>query len=318
MKVHVEHRPDDAPMRVLRQALVDVELSFGDDVPDVDVLVSGRPKADWIESQTALKALVIPFAGVPKTTLDLMRRHDGVAVHNLHHNASATAEMAVALMMAATKSIVPIDQKFRRGDWSDRGDKGLALSLDRQEALILGYGAIGRRVAATCRSLGMKVSALVRHPRSSKDGVELIGGDSVDTVMARARVVVCCLPATVETEGFMGARRIGLMGRQCVFVNVARGSIVDEVALFRALENGDLFAAGLDVWWRYPTTDDSREDFRPSSEPFHELPNVVFSPHRGGHVNDIEMLRMKALAELLNQFLSGQPPSNRVNLMNGY
>jgi len=116
----------------------------------------------------------------------------------------------------------------------------------------------------------------------------------------------------------LGRAQIASLSPGCVLVNVARGPIVDEAALFEALQQQRIFAAGLDVWWKYPDSKESTGATFPSSLPFHELPNVVMSPHRGGHVQDTELLRMRALAQLLNAAALGREVPNKVDLQNGY
>jgi phosphoglycerate dehydrogenase-like enzyme len=103
-----------------------------------------------------------------------------------------------------------------------------------------------------------------------------------------------------------------------VLVNIGRGRIVAEEALYAALRSGQLHAAGLDVWYSYPPDEAARAHHRPSAHPFHELDNVVMSPHRGGAADETARLRMGALAELLNAAARGEPVPNRVDPEAGY
>jgi phosphoglycerate dehydrogenase-like enzyme len=116
----------------------------------------------------------------------------------------------------------------------------------------------------------------------------------------------------------VGEAELALLPPGAVLVNVGRGAIVREEALYHALREGRLAAAGLDVWYRYPTSEAEAVDAAPSAFPFHELDNVVMSPHRAGHVAEDDDLRMKALAELLNAAARGEPMPNRVDLEAGY
>ena len=101
-------------------------------------------------------------------------------------------------------------------------------------------------------------------------------------------------------------------------VNVGRGPIVDEAALYNALRNGTLHAAGLDVWYNYPADEAGRSHTLPSAYPFHELENVVMSPHRAGHSSETETLRMGHLMVLLNAAARGEPMPNRLDVRVGY
>lgn len=109
-----------------------------------------------------------------------------------------------------------------------------------------------------------------------------------------------------------------MLPSDAVLVNVGRGSIVDEAALCHALREGMLYAAGLDVWYNYPGDKSARSCTPPSTYPFHELDNVVMSPHRAGGSKETGMQRMSHLAALLNAAARGEEMPNRVNLQAGY
>ena len=318
VSVHVLRSPDPAPLDHLRASLhPDVRLTLGPDLPspaDYDILVAGRPQREHLAASPNLEALVIPWAGLPPETRELLRDFPGVAVHNLHHNASAAAEMAVALMLAAAKFIVPIDRTFRAHDWTPRYRPNPAISLEGKAVLILGYGAIGRRVARACRGLGMEVMAIQRSDATD----ETYPPQALHDLLPRADVLVICLPHTPETTGIIGAEELALLPSDAVLVNVGRGPVVDEGALYHALREGALYAAGLDVWYNYPGDKAARSHTPPSAYPFHELDNVVMSPHRAGGSKEMEIQRMSHLAALLNAAARGEEMPNRVDLQVGY
>ena len=321
LKVHLVHEPDAQPRQTLEAALPStVALSFGPSVPtDTEVLVSGRPGAERLDAPVDLKALVVPYAGIPPETLSLLRARPQLAVHNLHHNAAAVAEAAVSLLWAAAKSIVPMDASLRRHDWTPRFEPDPAIMLEGRRALILGFGAIGRRVARLCHGLGLSVAALRRSPGSQDDErVEVHGPEALDAQLALAQVLMVCLPHTSETEGMLGAERLARLPQGAVLVNIARALIIDEAALFEALSSGHLHSAGLDVWYRYPSGEAARTHTAPADHPFESLDNVVLSPHRSGHAGDIERVRMTHLAQVLAAMARGEAAPNRVDCALGY
>jgi phosphoglycerate dehydrogenase-like enzyme len=287
------------------------------------VLVAGVPDRRLLEASPELDALIIPWSGVPNRTRALMADFPHVSVHNLHHNAQQVAEMAIALLLAAAKRIVPMDRALRRCDWSARYEPNSVVLLEGGTAVVLGYGAIGRRVARLCRGLGMDIRAVRRGPVPDD---EAAGPDSVrpaeelTALLPEADALIVCLPLTDETEGLLGKRELALLPRRAILVNVGRGPLVDEEALYNALRDGTLGGAGIDVWYNYPTDEPSRRTTRPSSFPFEELDTVVMSPHRAGAPNtaETEAFRVRALAEMLNAAARGDDMPNTVDLGLGY
>ncbi len=324
LSVHLLRPPDAEGLAHLRAQLdPEVQLTWDQVLPtpaDYQILVAGRPERVHITASPRLQALVIPWAGLPTQTAALMKEFPAIAVHNLHYNAVPTAELAFTLLLTAAKWIVPMDRSLRAHDWTPRHLPNPALILEGGTALILGYGAIGQHVARLCRGLGMKVVAIRRNvagsPPDSPD--EIHPPEALHHLLPGAHALIVCLPLTPATEGFIGAEELALLPSDAVLVNIGRGPIVDEAALYSALQEGALYAAGIDVWYDYPPDEASRSYWPPSAYPFHELDNVVLSPHRGGGSTESEMQRMNHLAALLNAAARGEPIPNRVDLDAGY
>ena len=297
LSVHLLRPPDPTSLAHLRAELhPDIHLTLGPDLSTAggyQILVAGRPRREHLTASPNLHTLIIPWAGLPEKTRELMLSFPHIAVHNLHHNAVAAAEMAVTLMLAAAKFIVPIDRTFRAHDWTPRYQPNPAVLLEGKTALILGYGAIGQRVAHLCRALGMRVMAIRRRVTAPSHDV-IYPPDALHDLLPQANVLIICLPHTPETIGMIGESELALLPPGAILVNVGRGPIVDEAALYHALRDGTLHSAGLDVWYNYPTDEAARSHTAPSTYPFHELDNVVMSPHRAGGADETEMRRMTA------------------------
>jgi phosphoglycerate dehydrogenase-like enzyme len=324
LSVYLLHPPDDAALAYLRTRLdPGIQLTLGPGLPtpaDYHILVAGRPQREHLSASPSLRALIIPWAGLPATTRELLQGFPQVAVHNLHHNAVPAAEMAIALMLAAAKCIVPADRALRAHDWTPRYQPNPSVVLEGKTALILGYGAIGQHVARLCRGLGMNVIATRRDVAASPTATpdEIHPPEALHRLLPRANALIVCLPHTAATTGLIGAEELALLPRGAVLVNVGRGPIVEEAALYRALRDGTLHAAGLDVWYNYPSDEAARSDTPPSAYPFHELENVVMSPHRAGGSMETELRRMTHLAALLNAAARGEEMPNQVDLEAGY
>jgi phosphoglycerate dehydrogenase-like enzyme len=287
---------------------------------DYEILVDGVPTRDDLTRSPRLRAVIVPWAGVPIETLELLRDFPRIALHSLHYNSGPTAEMALALLLAAAKLLVPFDRRFRQGRWGPiYPGRHNGVLLDGKTVLILGYGRVGQRIAASCRAMGMRVIAMRRSARPDP-GAEIHGPDALTQLLPRADVLMICLPHTSETAALIGAREIDSLPAGAILVNVARGPIVDEAALYHALISQRLFGAGLDVWYQYPTQSERDADtpVAPSRFPFHTLDNVVMMPHRAGWSEETEGLRIEHLAELLNAAARDEPIPSQVDLASGY
>jgi len=322
--VHYLHPPDHESINFLRARLLpQVHLSTADDgsVPaDINVLIAGRPEQELLEKSKSLSAVIVPWSGIPDETRQLIANFSGIMLHNLHHNAAPVAELALTLLLAVAKIVVPLDRSLREHDWTPRYLPSESLLLAGKTALILGYGAIGRRVAYYCRHLGMDVMAIRRNPESNDEPEEVTihRPEALHTLLPSANALMICLPRTQETIGLIGQKELELLPADAVLVNIGRGVVVDEEALFSALRDGRIHGAGLDVWYNYPSDKASRSNTPPANYPFHELDNVVMSPHRGGDSSDTNRLRMMDLANLLNAAAEGETMPNLVDLTAGY
>jgi phosphoglycerate dehydrogenase-like enzyme len=317
--VHILHTPNDEAQAALLAAAGDeVTLTFGpiEGSGDFSILVAGRPSESDLLASPNLNTLIIPFAGLPAITAERLKDRPDIAVHNLHHNAADTAEMAMALLLACSKNVIPVDRAFReKNDWAP--DVSLGVPLEGKHALILGYGEIGRRLCRGCTGLGMTVTAL----RKNVSGDEEYPVDRIDRLQEHlpdTDVLLAAIPGTPDTEGLIGAGELDLLHEHAIVVNVGRGTLIDQEALFNALKDRAIYAAGLDVWFNYPNRSGGEWSGGPADFPFHELDNVVMSPHRGGRVEGTEPHRMRTLADLLNRAAAGEPLPNRVDLNAGY
>jgi phosphoglycerate dehydrogenase-like enzyme len=133
--------------------------------------------------------------------------------------------------------------------------------------------------------------------------------------LEEANLVFVALPLTPESTGLIGRRELGRLSGG-ILVNVSRGEIVDEEALYQALSTGTLRAAGLDVWWHNPRSFTQRT--LPSALPFHELPNVVLSPHAGSHAVEGKRLQLEGTIESIDAYIRTGTPLSLVNLEAGY
>ncbi|MEL6348697.1 MAG: NAD(P)-dependent oxidoreductase [Myxococcota bacterium] len=323
MKAQILYTPDEVDRNRLR-ARLDPTISLRTGRPvqtDTQLLIGGRPRPVDLTTPDELWGLVIPYAGLPVGTRRLlMADFPTLPVYNLHHNAPPVAEMALALLLGVTRYLIPMHRKLRAFDWRARYAPDPAFTLQGKTVLILGHGAIGRRLTAPLRALGASVIATRRRVAApvDVDGATIYPAAALDTLLPQAQAVIVAVPHTEETDGLLDARRLSLLPRGAALVNIARASVIDEDALYEALRSGQLCGAGLDVWYRYPRGVPGIADTPPCDRPLWELDNVLFSPHRAGHVQDTEALRMDALADTLNALAHGKSPEGQVDVAAGY
>jgi len=321
-KVHISQPPREEDLEFLKARLDPrLKLTLGPDpnLPgDYQILVDGRPTAALLGGSPNLSVLIIPWAGLSMDARQRLREYPHIQVHNLHHNAAPTAEMALTLLFAVAKKLIPLDQALRANDWRPRFQWDHIVMLEGKRALILGYGSVGQHLGWQLSALGVSVSAIRRKPAPEGDDVAVYPPETLPDLLPSTEILIITLPLTDATEGMIGAPELALLPQGAIVVNVGRGPVVDQEALYNALKDGRLLGAGLDVWYNYPPDEESRNSTPPADFPFHELVNVVMSPHRGGGSAESERLRMAHLADLLNAAARGESIPNLVDLERGY
>ncbi|MEK6221269.1 MAG: hypothetical protein N2D54_03390, partial [Chloroflexota bacterium] len=250
MRVFLSRELDTAQEESFRALLdQDIHINIGlepPEPPDYDVLVMGRPGQSMIHGNPSLKRLVIPWAGLPNVTKNLMGKYPHISVHNLHHNAQATAETALMLLFAAAKQIIPIETAFREHDWRPRYEANPAMLLAGKTIVILGFGQIGQRVGKICEALGMETIGIRRDSTaesSINSHATIYPPDALAKLLPKANVLMVTLPHTPETENLIGAQEFNLLPEQSILVNVGRGVVIDQEALYTNLKNGKLHSA---------------------------------------------------------------------------
>ena len=169
---------------------------------------------------------------------------------------------------------------------------------------IVGVGQIGSHAARRFRAFGCRVAGYQRRPRPEPTIFADLEWLSLDELLRVSDVVVLCLPLSDETNRLIGARELGLMKPTAVLVNCGRGEVVDEGALFEALAERRIRAAGLDVF---------SQELTPPDHPLLRLENVFATPHIAGRAREIQPRQIQSSLEIIEVFLKGRRPANLVN-----
>lgn len=281
---------------------------------DANVLVSMTFTKEMAIAGPNLRLVQVPGAGLDRIEQSQIRR--GLALANAYGHEAGIAEYVIGTMIALTRSFQRIDQKLRAGQWESQWSVGtpappLWPELAGKTLGILGFGHIGEALARRARAFDMKVCAVRRQAQSDPlQTVTFIGGpERLDEVLGLSHYLAITLSLSPETHGLIDARRLGLMKSSAYLINVARAEIVDERALYGALADGRLAGAALDVWYRYPT---GAGRAAPSTEPFHNLSNVIMTPHVSGWTEGTLGARANVIAENIERTARGEPPLNTI------
>ncbi len=245
---------------------------------------------------------------------DLAALPRGVAVCNAFGHETAIAEYIVMVWLALHHRLFEISGEFReRASWRTSWvESGAPHGEVRGSTLgIVGYGRVGQEVARRAAPFGVRILAANRSPRAAEAGVErVLPMTELDRMLPECDTVALCTALGPETTGLIDARRIALMKPTAFLINIARGQVVDEDAVYAALRDGTIGGAALDVWWRYPSA--AEPNARPSNFPFHELPNVLMTPHCSSATDGARDRRLSGIAGNLDRFVRGENLTNVV------
>ncbi|MFW5972672.1 MAG: 2-hydroxyacid dehydrogenase [Bacteroidota bacterium] len=287
MRIFLTYEVGEEVRRYLEARLPSVAVQAVHDnsapTDEVAVIVGSSGLSGLLERLPSVRLVHIPWAGA-ETVVPIVRMHPGILLTNSHANSCATAQYGVAMLLALTNRLIDSHRTVAEGRWPSRGEIPPSVPLRGKTAGILGAGHIGRNAAQILAGFGMRITGMRRAGGSPSPPFEkMYPSSDLEALIAESDVLFIALPATSETAGLVGRKQFEMMHDETFLVNVGRGAIVDEVPLFEALEAGKIAGAALDVWYDYhPVSNDQGRAF-PYTLPFHELPNVVLSPHRAGH-----------------------------------
>lgn len=310
MRVLVAEPLAEEGLRLLRvEHEVDVRTDLRRDqllaaLPDYDALiVRSQVKVDAQALGAGRRLVVVGRAGVGVDNIDLdAATQAGVAVVNAPTaNTVAAAEHTLGLIFALARHITAADASLRRGEWR-RADfighelRGLTLG-------IVGLGQVGLAVAERARAMGMELLGCDPYIAAEAAAARAIALSSLDDLLARADVVTLHVPLTDATRGMIGPAELARMKRGALLVNVARGGVVDEAALARALTDGHLGGAAIDVFEHEP----------PRDSPLLAAPHTVLTPHLGASTEEAQTKVALEVVEQVLDVLAGRSARHQVN-----
>jgi len=290
-------RLDEAGLQHLRAALPHAQGLLG---------ASLKLDADLLDQAPHLEAVASVSVGVDNYDIDYLSKRKILLTNTPDVLTETTADTGFALILATARRVVELANRVRNGQWNKNvGPEHFGTDVYGKTLGIIGMGRIGEALAQRGHfGFGMPV---IYHSNAPKPAVEARFNAqycTLNELLQQADFICLTLPLTARTEGLIGAEQFALMQPSSIFINISRGKVVDEAALIRALQDGQIRAAGLDVFEREPLE---------LTSPLRHLDNVVATPHIGSATYETREAMARCAVDNLLAALAGERPANLVN-----
>ncbi|OIP44455.1 MAG: phosphoglycerate dehydrogenase [Deltaproteobacteria bacterium CG23_combo_of_CG06-09_8_20_14_all_60_8] len=313
MKVLISDNLESIGAEILREAGLEVDINTGLPPEELKKIIAAYDGL-VIRSATKVNAEIIALAdnlkvvgraGIGLDNVDVPAASKrGIIVMNAPDgNATTAAEHAISMMMALTRNIPQATASMKAGKWEKK--KFMGREVNGKVLGIVGIGRIGSIVAD--RAMGLKMKVIAYDPHMPKEMVAKLGIELVDMpeLCARADYISVHVPFTKETKNFISTEQFAAMKKDAMFIDCARGGVVDEAALYVALTTGEIAGAGLDVFAVEPTTKDT---------PLLSLDNFICTPHLGASTTEAQENVAVAIAKQMAEYLLHGTVINAVNV----
>jgi len=282
------------------------------ELADAEVFVGSSFTRPMAESAGKLRLVHAAGAGTDGIDCDALRAD--VQVANTYHHERSIAEYIVATSILLRRRFLEQDRRLRDGVWATSVyDDQLSQpdTLDGAQVGFVGFGHIGKSAWNLLRACGCTGAAVTGSGKLEADlGLRWMGNiDRLDELMAESELVVVSAPLTEQTRSMIGEAQLRALGTTGVLVNVGRGPVVDEKALYTALSNHDIAGAAIDVWYDYPGADGLGP---PSELPFAALDNIIMTPHASGVTRQTFIGRVDDITANIARLQRGEPLINIV------
>lgn len=290
-------------------------------ISDAKILLGDRVTRAMLEKGN-IEFIQVPQAGVENLDFELLLEYN-IPAYNSHSNALSVAEYAVALLLGISKKIPYHDSLLRLGDWNkgiknDKNNETLYSSYVSNKTIgIIGYGNIGKNIGKLLKGFNPKIMAIVSDKTKKYDSVDFLGdlGD-LDHLLESSDYVIVATALTDKTKGILNKEKLTKMKRTAYLINVSRGKIIDEDALYYILKNRLIAGAGIDTWYEYPKK--GKKIVCPSKKyEFNKLSNIIMSPHRAAEI-DGEFTYFDDAIYNIKQYHREKNYKNKINIKKGY
>ena len=278
--------------------------------PEVQIIVGWRPTRELMDTAEHLSLFINPGVGV-QHLIELFQETNSkrdVVLVNGHGNTYFAAQHAVSLLLALMNKVIPHHNWMVDGAWRKGDEDAISIPLRSRNVGLLGYGAVNMKVHKFLSGFDLKFSVLRRTWQGKNNTlfgpVEKYEPADLHLFLSAVDTLIIAVPQTALTEGLLKEKELRMLGPKGLLVNVARGSVIDEADLFKVLENRKIAGAAIDVWYDYHPTSDKNGHRYPYSQPFHQLDNIVLSPHRAASPFK-DLKRWDEVIENISRFSQG-------------
>jgi len=284
-EILISHNFEQAHREILKEILSGpAQIKFLSDIAKedrasvierADIVISWNPAKEFSAEELKLlgrvRLIQLVTAGAEHLPFPLLPS-SAIIASNPSAFAEPMAEHILAMVFALAKRLCVNHAKLKQGEFDQKTKNR---NLRRQVFGVLGFGGIGQAAARIMRSVGLRIFAINTSGRTTEK-VDFIGTlDDLDQLLNKSDVLLVSIPLTLRIKGIIGSRELALMKHDAILINVARGHVIDEQALYRHLAQNPGFSAGIDTWWIEPSKDG---EFK-VNYPFFDLPNFLGSPH---------------------------------------
>lgn len=276
-----------------------------------DVIVGGNIPLDQWPAVPRLKLFQIPWTGYNFTTPEKMPC--GVPVANCYEHESAIAEYVMLAILEWQIGLQKMDAGFRKSGWGGmfpgsgkfHGEvKGVTLG-------IVGYGHIGEAVVHRAAPFGIRCIGIRRRKMQTSVALDWLGTESqLPELLQQSDFVLIACDLNDATANLINREKLAMMKSTGVLINVSRGGVVEEQALYEALKSKSIGGAVIDVWYNY--NQQGQNEVWPCNSPFHQLDNIILSRHESGWTEQLLYRRWQAIAENVRRVIRGENVANVV------
>lgn len=290
------------------------------EIEKVDVLFGSFVSDKLLANAKNLKLIQIPWTGVDNLNYELLRKYN-IPVCNSHSNSEAVAEHAFSLLLSLLKKIPYHDKLMRQGDWNRPKKDILSVydnfsdKLQGKSVLFIGYGSIAKKIAHYLLPFNCEISAVDESDNMHQELRSVYKPSELDIAINKHDIIFVTVPYTEKTNNLLDESRFSKFRSTSYLINISRGNIVNGKALYEALLNNQIAGAAVDVWYNYPKADQLTY---PSLDfPFHELNNLIMSPHRAGFIKG-ELPHLDDAIENIKRLYDGKALINLIDLNKKY